>query len=49
MAENFGISFCDGKLWHPKNVGLGPCFGHDTIQVDLNSRSSKNSPFIMVH
>lgn len=49
MTESIGISLYNGKLWHPEDYGSGPCYGHDTIRMDLNARSEKTSPVIMVH
>ncbi len=49
MVENLGVSLYDGKLWHPSGKGIGQCYGHDSLRVDLSARSDKASPVIMVH
>jgi len=47
MTKLIGISLYKDKLWHIKNDGLLPCFGHDSIKVDLFKGSK--SLVIMVH
>ncbi|KKK97496.1 hypothetical protein LCGC14_2652170 [marine sediment metagenome] len=44
MTESVGISLYDKKLWHIGNAGIGPCFGHDSIRLDLSTGT-----VIMIH
>lgn len=49
MSEHIGISLYDEKLWHIDGHGIGPCYGHNFIQFDVNALSSKSETIIMVH